>query len=183
MVLDFSCVGHFLLPVGCLKAPPNEWLVRDCSEKVVEQLKIEMIANNCSDVQPILCIVDLNGDELYDLNSKEGYHYCTIGGNHSRQALQELLKENPTFVSNKEYTHRLCAVYKPMDTKLIRRLASKHNRAAAFCHEMNTWDWVSISHVCSLYGTLISFITYFNYLKQYLRTYIGTASCPFHSLN
>ena len=42
-----------------LKAPPEEWLVRDCSAKVVEQLKIEMMVNNCSDVQR--CIADVMG--------------------------------------------------------------------------------------------------------------------------
>ena len=144
---DFSCVfhiGHFLLPVGCLKAPPNEWLVRDCDAKIVEQLKLEMIANNCSDVQPLLCIVDLRGEDLFDVNSKERYQYYTIGGNHSRQALQELLKEKAALTLNKQYAYRLCSVYKPMDTKLTRRLAPKHNRAAAYCHEMNTWDWVRI---------------------------------------
>ena len=141
MYFVFSYIGYFVLPVNCLKAPPNEWLVRDCSEKVVEQLKLEMIANNCTDVQPILCIADVRGED-FDVNSKEGYKYHTIGGNHSRQALQELIEEKPSLASNRQYSHRLCAVYKPMDTKLIRRLASKHNRAAAYCHEMTTWDWV-----------------------------------------
>ena len=144
---DFSCVlliGHFLLPVGCLKAPPNEWLVRDYDAKIVEQLKLEMIANNCSGVQPILCIVDLRGGELFDVNSKEGYQYYTIGGNHFRQALQELLKEKAALAFNKQYAYRLCSVYQPMDNKLTKRLASKYNWAAAYCHEMNTWDWVSI---------------------------------------
>lgn len=78
--------------------------------------------------------------------SEEGYYYWTIGGNHSRQALQELLKEKPTLAKNKQYSHRLCAIYKPMETKLIRWLASKHNRAAAYCHEINTWDWMSIKY-------------------------------------
>ena len=51
-----------------------------------------MIANNCTDVQPILCIADVKGGDSFDACSKEGYRYATIGGNHSRQALQELKK-------------------------------------------------------------------------------------------
>ena len=152
--------------MGCLKAPPDEWLVRDCSEKVVAQLKVEMIENNCSDVQPILCIVDLKGED-FDLNSKEGYQYFTVGGNHSRQALQELLKEKRGLATNKQYTHRLCAIYKPMETKLIRRLASKHNRAAAYCHEINTWDWVSIIILSGCLNSL-----YWSYPCIYYRYWI-----------
>ena len=109
-----------------------------------------MIANNCTDVQPILCIADVKGGDSFDACSKEGYRYATIGGNHSRQALQELIKEKPAFANNRQYSHRLCAVYTPMDTKLIRRLASKHNRAAAYCHEMTTWDWVRKYQLCTL---------------------------------
>lgn len=39
-------------------------------------------------------------------------------------------------------TYRLCSVYKKMDTQLTLRLASKHNRATSFNHEMTTWDKV-----------------------------------------
>ena len=117
--------------------------MRDCNSTVVAQLKAEMLANNCTDVQPILCVVNINANECFNSDSKEGYTYYTIGGNHSRKALEELLEENPNLSFKRQYSSRLCAIYKPMEATLIRRLASKHNRAAAYHHDMNTWDWVS----------------------------------------
>ena len=70
------------------------------------------------------------------------YIYETIGGNHSRQALQELLKENPELSRQKLYSQRLCSVYSTMPTSLILRLTSKHNRASVFTHDMSTCDKV-----------------------------------------
>ena len=135
-----------MLPVKSLRQPPENLLVRDCNEKVVSELKQEMLANPYADVQPLLCMVRLKDDETFDRKLKEAYLYDTIGGNHSRQALQEILKENP-HLQKKVFTYRLCAVYKPMEVKLARRLGSKHNRAANFCHEMTTFDWVSDSYI------------------------------------
>ena len=134
-----------MLPVKSLQEPPDEMLVRDRNPHVVASLKLEMLENAFSDVQPILCIAQLKSGESFDKNLKEAYLYHTIGGNHSRQALQELLKERPYLEQNRQYTHRLCAVYTPMEATLVRYLASKHNRAASCFHEMTTWDWV-----CSL---------------------------------
>ena len=47
-----------------------------------------MLQNLCVDVQPMLCIVQLLPGQVFDENLKEGYSYFTIGGNHSRAALQ-----------------------------------------------------------------------------------------------
>ncbi|XP_065901830.1 uncharacterized protein [Dysidea avara] len=118
--------GHFVLPVKCLECPPEEWLVRNCSDTIVKQLKQEMLKNACTDVQPILCIVHLKDGEIFQANMKEGYKYFTIGGNHSRQALQELLSEKE-------------------ELQNLRRLASKHNCAASHVHEMTTWDLIQQS--------------------------------------
>ncbi|XP_065913661.1 uncharacterized protein [Dysidea avara] len=134
--------GNFALPVKCLEPPPEEWLVRKCSKNIVDQLKQEMVDNTCTDVQPILCIVQLKRDETFNPLVKEGYKYNTIGGNHSRQALQELLSEKPELKSSKQFTHRTCSVYSAMDTILVRRLANKHNRAATHVHEITTMDWI-----------------------------------------
>lgn len=133
-----------MLKVSSLKEPPSELLVRERNNAMVAALKLEMLENPCNDVTPILCIVKMTENESFNKTLKDSYHYITIGGNHSRQALQELLKERKELQGNKLYTHRLCAVYEPMDLSLARRLASKHNRATSFTHEMTSWDWVSM---------------------------------------
>ena len=103
----------------------------------------EMIENPTGDVQPILCVVYLKEGHEFDPERKEGYKYTTIGGNNSREALKQLLVEKPYLKDNKLYSHRLCSVYKPMDSNFILRLASKHNKATSFSHDMTTWDKVS----------------------------------------
>lgn len=78
----------------------------------------------------------------FDARFKDAYVYDTVGGNNLRLALQELLREKPELRTNKLFSHRLCSVYRRMETQLALRLASKHNRATSFSHEMTTWDKV-----------------------------------------
>ena len=134
--------GFYMLPVSSLIEPPDELLVRETSGNFISCLKQEMLDNPTANVQPLLTIVCLKQDESFDSSVKEGYIYQTVGGNHSRQALQELLKEHPDLQRQKVYSHRLCSVYTQMSTQLALRLASKHNRASTFAHEMTTWDKV-----------------------------------------
>lgn len=132
-----------MLPVSSLVEPPDELLVRETSQDFIDSLKAEMMDNPTSDVQPILVLVRLKEGEAFDPNLKDGYIYDTVGGNHSRQAVQELLREHPELTRKKVYSHRLCSVYTRMPTSLALRLASKHNRASTFTHDMTTGDKVS----------------------------------------
>ena len=131
-----------MLPVSALNEPPTSLLVREKSGKFIESLKLEMLQNRTCDVQPLLCMVKLRDGEAFDRNTKEGYKYDTLGGNNSREALQQLLAENPHLREQRIFTHRLCSVYSPMEASLALRLASKHNRASAFIHEMTNLDKV-----------------------------------------
>jgi len=105
----------------------------------------EILKNPCSSVNPILCVVNLDEGCRFNKDQKESYSYMTIGGNHSRQAFQEILDEQATLRQNKAYTYRLCSVYTSMEKPPLNRLVLKNNRAAAFCHKMTTWDWISKS--------------------------------------
>ena len=134
-----------MLPVSRLIEPPDELLVRETSQAFIDGLKSEMLENPTCDVQPILALVRLSDSDSFDSNLKDGYTYKTVGGNHSRQALQELLKEHPELGRQKVYSHRLCSVYSAMPASLALRLASKHNRASAFTHDMTTSDKVRYS--------------------------------------
>ena len=136
-----------MLPVSTLIEAPEHLLIRERKDAI---LKMEMIENPISDVQPILCIVSIGAGEHFDPKVKEGYVYETIGGNNSREALQQLMKDKPELCDNRLFTHRLCSVYSKMDTKLALRLASKHNRATNFSHDMTTWDKVTFLKVSSL---------------------------------
>ena len=75
----------------------------------------------------------------------------TLGGNNSREAIRQLLKESPDLKRKRIYSHHLCSVYSRIPTDLALRLVSKHNRASAFTHDMTTWDKVK-SH--EIYGCM-----------------------------
>lgn len=132
-----------MLPVSSLIEPPEKLLIRDTSKAFIDGLKAEMLENPTSDVQPILTIVKLDDGQSFDPNLKDGYKYETVGGNHSRQALQELLREHPELHKQKVFSQRLCSVYSQMPSSLTLRIASKHNRASVFTHDMTTGDKVS----------------------------------------
>lgn len=132
-----------MIPVMLLSEPSDSSLVREKDEMFIGRLKKEMMENPISDVQPILCIVNLPEGAVFQPSLKEAYTYKSIGGNHSREALQQLLKEHPNLKENKVYSHKLCSVYSDMDSNLVQRLASKHNRATSFSHSTTTWDRVS----------------------------------------
>ena len=51
--------------------------------------------NPTGDGQPLLCIVRLKDKQEFDENVKEGYIYETLGGNNSREAMQQILSEKP----------------------------------------------------------------------------------------
>ena len=96
-----------MLPINLLSEPRSALLVRDTNDQFISALKKEMLDNPTSDVQPMLCVVKLDEGQVFHPNLKEGYRYGTIGGNHSRLAMQQLFREHPHLKDNKLYTHHL----------------------------------------------------------------------------
>ena len=119
-----------------LLSPDKEYLVRELDEKFIECLKHEMLQNRTCDVAPIVITVRLSDDEQFDINHPEAYTYDTIGGNHSRIALQQLITENKELA--KDPTFSSCSLW----TEQAQHLAHKHNRATEFTSKMNTQDKV-----------------------------------------
>ena len=74
--------------------PPPSLVIREKSDKFIKALKKEMLSNPTADVQPLLCIVQLQDGQGFSPNIKEALKYYTIGGNNSREAMQQLLKEH-----------------------------------------------------------------------------------------
>ena len=154
--------------------------MRAKSKVFIDALKKEMIENPTGDVQPLLCIVRLKDEQEFDENVKEGYIYETIGGNNSREAMQQLLSEKPDIRKKKIYSHRLCSVYTRMSTELALRLASKHNRASGFTHDMTTWDKVSalpMLYLCFVLQCMHAERYIMHWGVCYVRTIMGRLIC------
>ena len=109
-----------MIPVKSLQEPSEELLTRECNSKVVASLKQEMFDNPAfADVTPILCIARVHQGESFHSNLKEAYLYETIGGNHSRAGLEEILKENQDMCTDRQYSHRLCGLLLSTITLLL----------------------------------------------------------------
>ncbi|KAL5509182.1 hypothetical protein EMCRGX_G004500 [Ephydatia muelleri] len=142
-----SCfLGSFNIPVTCLLSPDKEYMVREADEKFIECLKHEMLENRTCDVAPIVATVRLS-DEQFDMKHPEAYTYDTIGGNHSRIALQQLIKENQELAKDPTFSSRRVSVYGRLSAEQAQHLAHRHNRATEFTSKMNTQDKV---HLCRL---------------------------------
>ena len=137
----FHYTGTFNLSISCLKAPAAARSLREPDRTFIDSLKEEMVQNPTCLVSPIVALVRLDKDETFDALHPGGYEYETIGGNNSRIAIQELVKERPDLES---LGTRLVAVYVNLSDELALRLASKHNRATSFTHSMTTQDKVSL---------------------------------------
>eukprot|EP00731_Ephydatia_muelleri_P013142 Em0007g452a len=114
-------------------------MVREADEKFIECLKHEMLENRTCDVAPIVATVRLS-DEQFDMKHPEAYTYDTIGGNHSRIALQQLIKENQELAKDPTFSSRRVSVYGRLSAEQAQHLAHRHNRATEFTSKMNTQD-------------------------------------------
>lgn len=132
--------------------PRKSRLLREPNLEYVESLKEEMLNNPTVNVAPIIGSVHLQEHDKFDKNHPEAYVYETIGGNHSRLALQSLLKARSDL--SEAYRFRIVSVYDSTITdEEAQHLALRHNRATEFTNKMLTQDKVSDSPnvISSLY--------------------------------
>ena len=76
-----------------------------------------MVQNRTCDVAPIVVTVLLSDDEQFDIKHPEAYTYDTIGGNHSRIALQQLITENKELAKDPTFSSRRVSVYGRLSAK------------------------------------------------------------------
>ena len=74
--------------------------------------------------------------------------YETIGGNHSRIALAQLLNEKKELALDPKFFNRRISVYTRLSDEQAQHLAHRHNRATEFTSKMNTQDKVLHTHAC-----------------------------------
>ena len=93
--------------------------------------------------------------EEFEEEKKDTYLYETLGGNHSRAALQALCEEmeNPPAA----FRTRLVSVYCGLSNEEAYRLASKHNNATSLQNKMTHWEKVKL-----FFANMNSFLYYFS---------------------
>lgn len=129
----------FDIPVSCLTKPNDTRLLRPEDPAFVEALKVEMLQNPTILVSPIIGVPILRTGQQYDKKHPCSYKYETIGGNHTRIALQDLMISHP---HNNHFKSRMVAVYVGLSDEQVLRLAGRHNRATGYTHPITTQDKV-----------------------------------------
>ena len=148
--------------MSCLGEPSEKRNIRQPDMLFVEALKEEMITNPLMEVAPIIGLLILPEGEEFIPAHCAAYKYETIGGNHSRMALQEILKsqDNPLPV----YTHRIVSVYHGLSDTEVQHLAHRHNRASGFHHSMTTQDKVKFRSMFFIRDIMYMYVHYIMYL-------------------
>ena len=153
----FCNAGQFRIPVKCLVEPAASRLIRQPHEPYIKGLKEEMKKNPTCDVAPIVAMVKLTDGQKFDEAHPEAFTYETLGGNHSRIALQELLNEDKQLATLPYYRSRLVSVYSGLSDKQATHLALRHNKATEYTSKLTTQDKVGVClcpmHCESLYNT------------------------------
>ena len=122
--------------------PAASRLIRRPHEPYIKGLKEEMRKNPTCDVVPIVAMVKLRDGQKFDETHPEAFVYETLGGNHSRIALQELLDEDEKLAGLPYYRLRLVSVYSGLSDKQATHLALRHNKATEFTSRLTTQDKV-----------------------------------------
>ncbi|XP_061186956.1 uncharacterized protein LOC133195096 [Saccostrea echinata] len=113
--------GYKELPVEHLVQPDFINLLREPDKKHVKELEEEFLLRPHNYFQ--LMVVNICGD--FDTNYDK-CHLEVIGGNHSRQALQNLLKRDD--VTNKSpFELRMCLIYQDLSPDEAKYIANQHN--------------------------------------------------------
>lgn len=139
--------------------PPASRLLRPVDEIFVHDLKENMLRNPSKDATPLVGLVVLGEDQEFDEELAESYEYETLGGNNSRVALQQLVKES----NDPRFRTRLASVYKNLSDDEALRLAAKHNAVTSLHHAVSTSDKVGVGNACYYYCNCRSRFCYYYY--------------------
>jgi hypothetical protein len=119
--INFDFIGYKELPVVHLVQPDFINLLREPDEKHVKELEEEFILRPQNYFQ--LMVVNIHGE--FEANYDK-CHLEVIGGNHSRQALQNILRRED--VTNKSpFELKMCLIYKDLSPDEAKYIANQHN--------------------------------------------------------
>lgn len=106
-------------------APADNRKVRDIDRRYIQTLQERVTAFPSAHVAPLLANITTHSDDL----KSYGGTFEMIGGNHSREVFQSLIKD-PIYGLQQSYHHRLAAVYKNLSDEEALALGKEHNTTA-----------------------------------------------------
>ena len=136
----YILIGQFKLPVTCLVQPNLKCQIHSPDLHFVKCLHKERLKNPTLDVAPLVALVILPSKENFNPAHAETYKYETIGGNHSRIVLQEIIKDESCAHLHDIFSHHLVSVYHGLMDEQAQHICHRHNRATEFTNKMITQD-------------------------------------------
>ncbi|XP_061164105.1 uncharacterized protein LOC133173171 [Saccostrea echinata] len=125
--------GYMVLPVSKLRQPSFINLLREPDLKHVKELEREFKERPGNYFQ--LMVVNVCGQLEVD-----NFESCTlevIGGNHSREALQNIISETP---NPSQFEKRMCIVYTNLNPDEAKYVANQHNQVRKFGTDLDLVD-------------------------------------------
>ena len=111
--------------------PPQEGqAIRDIDMKYLKTLKERIVTYPTAHVAPLLANVQLSTGQSFDADDLEAYQYEMIGGNHSKEVFQMLVKDPILYRLQKSFLFRLAAVYTGLTDKEALAFGRQHNRTS-----------------------------------------------------
>eukprot|EP00058_Branchiostoma_floridae_P022238 XP_002607728.1 hypothetical protein BRAFLDRAFT_82825 [Branchiostoma floridae] len=141
-------MGAFDIPIKRLVEPAWKRLVRAADPQHVSNLKQRFIASSGQMTTVLIGNIPEMTTEHYDRTRVDRYRYEVIGGNHTRIALQEILRDTPEKLDVASvHMHIYCGL--PDD--LAKRVGMAHNNVMNYSKPETTLDQL-ISMRASLYN-------------------------------
>ncbi|KAL5011224.1 hypothetical protein ScPMuIL_011692, partial [Solemya velum] len=147
-----SAAGFHMISVSHLKQPNWQHLLREPKRFHVEDLKKEFLLNPCNYFTLMVVNIPDVTKDIFSVAEINNYELETIGGNHTRVALQELLTDCQVSEDKKKFFgKKLVSVYGDLSNDEARRIGNDHNSVHKFVMGMTF-----ISRVISFRTALFS---------------------------
>ena len=108
-LISFQPKGQFSILTELLTSPRSDQLIRSPDDQYWKDLKKELLRRPLPFSAPILCVVrGLQTNDTFNKQSLDGYVYETLGGNHRRLAIQDILRDKTLSDAEKDrfkYVH------------------------------------------------------------------------------
>ena len=120
------------MPVITLQEPPKGMLVRNINQAWKEEIKKKLKTQTGPVITVLPCLVDpkaISKPEDFNKNNLPAYIKYTLGGNHLRTAMQELILDQHN--DHDDYTHLRHVhidLYVGLPCRMARRVSNQHNQ-------------------------------------------------------
>jgi hypothetical protein len=118
----------FMIPTKRMVGPSKGRGVRQLDDSYLKVPEDRIRNAPHAIVAPLVCSIQLSGDDQFNEDDMDSYTFEMIGGNHSRTVLQKLI-DQPMLRLEASLYHRLAVVYRNLTDEEALSIGKMHNLA------------------------------------------------------